>query len=117
MEYIDCMIAAVPTANKTAYLEHAKLANPLFKEHGAIRLVECWGDDIPEGESTSFPMAVKCDADETVVCSIIVWPSRDARNRGMAGIMNDSRMNSENLPMPFDGSRLIYGGFDVVLDD
>ena len=117
MEYVDCMIAAVPTANKAAYLEHAKQALPLFKEHGALRLVECWGDDIPEGEVTSLPMAVKCQADETVVFSLILWPSREARNRGMEGIMNDSRMSEENLPMPFDGGRLIYGGFNVMLDE
>lgn len=117
MEYVDCMIAAVPTANKAAYLEHARQAIPLFKEHGALRLVECRGDDIPGGEKTSLPMAVKCEADETVAFSLIVWPSRETRNRGMEGIMNDSRMNSENLPMPFDGGRLIYGGFEVILDD
>ncbi len=117
MEYVDCMIAAVPTENKAAYIEHAKQANPIFKEHGALRLVECWGDDIPEGEITSLPMAVKCQENETVVCSIIVWPSREARNQGMEGIMNDARMDDENLPMPFDGARLIYGGFKVVLDE
>ena len=116
MEYIDCMVAAVPTENKAAYLEHAKAATEVFKDHGALRLVECWGDDIPDGEQTSFPMAVKCADNETVVVSFIVWASRDARNQGMQAIFSDERMSDENNPMPFDGGRLIYGGFDIILD-
>ncbi len=117
MEYIDCMVAAVPTENKADYLTHAKQAIAAFKDHGALRIVECWGDDVPEGEITSMPMAVKCQENETVVCSFIFWPSRDARNSGMEKIMVDERMNPENNPWPFDGSRLIYGGFNVILDD
>ena len=117
MEYIDCMVAAVPTQNKTAYLEHAKEAIKVFKDHGALRVVECWGEDVPEGEVTSLPMAVKCQADETVVVSFVVWASREARNKGMQALMEDERMSEDNNPMPFDGARLIYGGFDVILDD
>ncbi len=116
MEYIDCMVAAVPTQNKAAYLEHAKEAIQVFKDHGALRVVECWGDDVPEGEVTSLPMAVKCQADETVVVSFVVWPSRESRNKGMQALMEDERMSEDNNPMPFDGARLIYGGFDVILD-
>ena len=64
MEYIDGLVAAVPTANKAKYLEHARAAAVVFKEHGALRVVDCWGDDVPDGEVTSMPMAVKCGADD-----------------------------------------------------
>ncbi len=117
MEYIDGLVAAVPTANKAKYLEHAKAAAVVFKEHGALRVVDCWGDDVPDGEVTSMPMAVKCGADETVVFSWIVWPSREARNAGMEAVMSDPRMTEETSPMPFDGSRLIFGGFQVIMDE
>lgn len=117
MEYIEGLIAAVPTNNKDKFIEHARDAAAVFKEHGAIRLVECWGDDVPAGEATSFPLAVKCKADETVVFSWIVWPSREARDAGMKAVMNDSRMSDEINPMPFDGTRLIYGGFQMIMDE
>ncbi len=116
MAYIDCMVAAVPTENKAAYLEHAKQAIAVFKDYGALRIIECWGDDVPDGETTSMPMAVKCQPDETVVCSFITWPSREVRNQGMEAMMADERMNPEKNPWPFDGARLIYGGFEVILD-
>ncbi|GAA3575496.1 MULTISPECIES: DUF1428 domain-containing protein [Marinobacter] len=113
MSYVDGFVAAVPTARKEEYLEHARLAATVFKEHGATRLVECWGDDVPEGKLTSFPMAVKCEPHETVCFSWITWPSKEARNRGMDKVMTDPRLQGE---MPFDGKRLIYGGFDMLLD-
>lgn len=117
MEYIDGFVAAVPTRNKDQYIEHAREAASVFKEHGAIRLVECWGDDVPAGKVTSFPLSVKCKHDETVVFSWIVWPSREARNAGMEAVMNDPRMSDEINPMPFDGTRLIYGGFQMIVDE
>ena len=89
----------------------------VFKEHGALKLVECWGDDVPEGEVTSFPMAVKRKDDETVVFSWITWPSRQARNEGMKKVMADPRLKPDTNPMPFDGKRLIYGGFEVIVDE
>lgn len=116
MDYVDGFVAAVPKENKAAFIKHASEASVLFKEHGAIRVVECWGDDVPEGEQTSFPMAVKCNADETVVFSWIIWPSKEARNSGMEKVMNDPRMSMEANPMPFDGGRLIFGGFQMVVD-
>jgi uncharacterized protein YbaA (DUF1428 family) len=82
MTYVDGFVAAVPTANREKYRIHAEKAAVVFKEHGALKLVECWGDDVPDGEVTSFPMAVKCKADETVVFSWILWPSRRARDEG-----------------------------------
>ncbi len=114
MEYIDGCVAAVPTANREAYIEHARKAAELFKEYGALRLVENWGNDVPEGKVTSFPMAVKCKPEETVVLSWIVWPSKAVRDQAWEKIMQDERMQ-EN-PMPFDGSRMIFGGFETILN-
>ncbi len=116
MPYIDGFVAAVPTANKTAYKKHAEDAAVVFKEHGALKLVECWGDDVPPGEVTSFPMAVKCRDDETVVFSWVLWPSRDARNAGMEKAMTDPRLQPDVNPMPFDGKRMIFGGFEMIVD-
>lgn len=116
MNYVDGFVAAVPTANKEKYIKHAREAAVVFKEHGALKLVECWGDDVPDGTVTSFPMAVKCKPDETVIFSWIVWPSRDIRNQGMAKVMEDPRLQAETNPMPFDGKRLIYGGFEMVVE-
>ena len=116
MTYVDGFVAAVPTANRDAYKKHAEAAAVVFKEYGALKLVECWGDDVPEGKLTSFPMAVKKQADETVVFSWIAWPSREARDAGMKKVMADPRVKPENNPMPFDGKRLIYGGFSVLVD-
>ena len=117
MTYIDGFVAAVPTANKEEYRKHAAEAAPIFKEHGALKLVECWGDDVPDGEVTSFPMAVKKQADETVVFSWIVWPSKEAREAGMKKVMEDERFFPENNPMPFDGKRMIFGGFEPIVDE
>lgn len=117
MQYIDGFVAAVPTAKKADYLRHAKDAVAVFKDHGATRVVECWGEDVPDGEITSFPMAVQCKDDETVVFSWIVWPSREARNAGMEKAMADERLQPENNPMPFDGMRMIFGGFETILDE
>ena len=116
MNYVDGFVAAVPTANREKYLKHAEAAAAVFKEHGALKLVECWGDDVPKGELTSFPMAVKCKDDETVVFSWVLWPSREARNEGMNKVASDPRMQPDNNPRPFDGKRLIYGGFEMIVD-
>ena len=116
MPYIDGFVAAVPTANKAAYKKHAEDAAAVFKEHGALKLVECWGDDVPPGEVTSFPMAVKCRDDETVVFSWVLWPSREARNAGMEKAMTDRRLQPDVNPMPFDGKRMIFGGFEMIVD-
>ena len=114
MHYIDGCVIPVPTANKQRYLDHARIAAVVFKEHGALKLVDCWGDDVPDGKVTSFPMAVKCEPHETVVFSWIVWPSREVRDAGMAKVMSDPRLQS--VDMPFDGKRMIFGGFQMVID-
>ena len=116
MTYIDGFVAAVPTANREKFRKHAEVAAALFKEHGAIKVVESWGDAVPDGKVTSFPMAVKRKPDETVVFSWILWPSREVRNEAMPKIMADPRMQPDTNPMPFDGKRIIYGGFEVLLE-
>ncbi|WP_199611556.1 DUF1428 domain-containing protein [Flocculibacter collagenilyticus] len=117
MDYIDGFVAAVPTENKDIYMQHAKEYAQIFKEYGAKKLVECWGDDVPDGEVTSFPMAVKCEENETVVFSWVVWPSKEVRDDGMKKLMDDERMDLEKNPMPFDGKRLIYGGFQMIVNE
>ena len=116
MTYVDGFVVAVLTANRETYRKYAELAAAVFKENGALNVVECWGDDVPEGKLTSFPMAVKRKDDETVVFSWVTWPSRQARDEGMKAVMADPRSQPENNVMPFDGKRMIYGGFEVIVD-
>lgn len=116
MSYIDGFVCAVPAKNREAYRAHAEKAAPLFKEYGATRVVETWGNDVPEGKVTSFTMAVKREDDEVVVFSWVEWPSKEIRDAGWEKIMKDERMSHDNNPMPFDGKRLIYGGFEKLLD-
>lgn len=117
MTYIDGFVLAVPTDGKEAYLKHAKDCVPIFKKYGALRLVESWGVDVPDGELTSFPMAVKAKPGETVVFSWIEWPSKQARDKGMKQAEKDPFFADESLTAPFDGSRMIFGSFDVILDE
>ena len=114
MKYIDGFVAAVPTDKQKEYLKHAKDAAAVFKACGALDIVETWGDDVPDGKLTSFPMAVQRKPDETVVFSWVTWPSRAARDEGMKKFMEDPRM--QDMQMPFDGKRMIYGGFQVILE-
>jgi uncharacterized protein YbaA (DUF1428 family) len=114
MNYVDGFVAAVPAANKDAYLAHARLALPVFKECGALRVVECWGDDVPDGKVTDFKGAVKATPEEVVVFAWIEWPSKAVRDAGMQRLMADPRM--KDMTMPFDGQRMIFGGFMPILD-
>ena len=114
--YTDGFLAAVPTARREAYRVHAEKSAALFKEFGALRVVECWGNDVPEGKLTSFTMAVKRQDDETVVFSWIQWPSKSVRDEAWKKLMADPRMQPGANPPPFDGKRMIYGGFEVLLD-
>ena len=116
MSYVDGFVVAVPTAKREAYREMAMAAMAVFRDHGATRCVECWGDDVPDGKVTSFPMAVQKKDDETVVFSWIEWPSREARDAGNAAAMKDPRMSQDMSQMPFDGTRMIYGGFAPIVD-
>ena len=116
MTYVDGFVLAVPNAKKDEYLHHAAAMAPMLREHGALSVVECWGDDVPDGKLTSFPMAVKCGAEETVVFSWMTWPSKEARDEGWKRIMADPRMKMDPAAMPFDGKRMIYGGFGVLFE-
>jgi uncharacterized protein YbaA (DUF1428 family) len=116
MSYIQGFVLAVPAANKQAYIDHATKAVPLFREFGATRMVENWGDEVPDGKVTDFKRAVKAEKDEVVLFSWIEWPSREVLENGMAKMMEDSRMAAMG-EMPFDGKRMIFGGFAPLLDD
>jgi uncharacterized protein YbaA (DUF1428 family) len=116
MTYVEGFVAAVPAANKEIYRKHAAEAAPLFKEFGATRVVECWGDDVPVGKVTDFRGAVKAQDDEVVVFSWIEYPSKEVRDAANRKIMTDPRMKSMGEQMPFDGKRMIFGGFSTILD-
>ena len=119
MAYIDGFVLAVPTDNKEKFAKHAELLDALFMEHGALRVMECWGDDVADGETTDFRRAVRAKDDESVVFSWVEWPDRQTRDKAMAVMMSDDfedpRMDSEANPMPFDGKRLIFGGFTPIV--
>jgi uncharacterized protein YbaA (DUF1428 family) len=116
MNYLDGFVAAVPLANKEAFVKHATEAAAVFKEYGALQVVESWEENVPEGQLTSFPMAVKREAGEAVVFSWIQWPSKALRDSAWEKIMTDPRMNAEHNPMPFDGKRVIFGGFQIIME-
>jgi uncharacterized protein YbaA (DUF1428 family) len=115
MTYIDGFVVPVPASNKEAYRALAAKAAPVFKEHGATRVVECWGDDVPAGKQTDFRRAVAAEDDEIVVFSWVEWPSKAVRDEGSAKLMADPRMQPES-EMPFDSKRMIFGGFESLLD-
>ena len=116
MAYIDGFVIAVPTANKQKFIDHAKRGDSVFLEYGATRVLECWGDDVPVGKQTDFQRAVQARDDEAVVFSWIEWPDKVTRDAGMEKVMKDPRMSMEENPMPFDGMRMIYGGFAPVVE-
>ncbi|MEL6997750.1 MAG: DUF1428 domain-containing protein [Pseudomonadota bacterium] len=115
MAFISMFMAPVPSGNRAAYLDHASKAAEIFKDLGALEVVETWGVDVPPGEVTSMPMAVKLQDDETVVIGWIRWPSQEVANEAWAKMETDPRM-AELAEMPFDGKRMIMGGFDVMLE-
>jgi uncharacterized protein YbaA (DUF1428 family) len=117
MTYFEGFVVAVPEANKDAYGKHASDAFPLFRDFGVTRLVEAWGDDVPDGKVTDFRGAVKAEQGENVVFSWFEYPSKEARNAANAKMMSDPRMAEMGADMPFDGKRMIMGGFDAIVEE
>lgn len=116
MSYVDGFVCAVPLANRERYREHAERAAAIFRAYGALELIECWGDDVPDGVSTSFPLAVKRRVDENVVFSWIRWPSKQVRDLAWPKVIADMQASGDADQMPFDGRRMIFGGFEVIVD-
>lgn len=114
--YIEGFLAAVPKENKQKYLEQAKQGAALFKKLGANRVVECWQIDVPHGKTTDFYGAVKAKDDEEVISSWIEYPNKEIRDNAYKAMMEDSEMKELGKSMPFDGSRMIFGGFESILD-
>lgn len=111
MSYVDGFVIALPKANVGAYKEMAELGRQVWLDHGAVGYYECLGDDVPYGEVTSFPRAVQAKEDEIVVFSFILYRSREHRDEVNGKVMNDPRMKDVMGQAPFDGKRMIYGGF------
>lgn len=120
MTYIDGFVIPCPKKNRQAFVDHARTAGGMFIELGALRIVECWSDDVPEGKTTDFRMAVKAEADEDVLFSWIEWPDKATRDAAFAKMTDpentDPRMDPEKNPIPFDGKRMIFGGFTPVFE-
>jgi uncharacterized protein YbaA (DUF1428 family) len=117
MTYVEGFVLAVPTAKKEDYRRHAQDGAALFRDYGARRMVECWGDDIPDGKVNDFKGAVQAKPDETVVFSWFEYPDKAARDAANARMMADPRMEEMGADMPCDGQRMIFGGFDAIVDD
>ena len=116
MGYVDGFVAAVPAAHKAQYREYAEKAAAIFMEHGATRVVECWGDDVQDGTVTDFRRSVQAGENEIVVFAWIEYPSREVRDRVQGAMMSDPRM-ADIGEMPFDGKRMTWGGFTPILDE
>jgi uncharacterized protein YbaA (DUF1428 family) len=115
MSYIQGFLIAVPKANKAAYIESAKAAAPIFQEYGALRVVETWSENVPDGEVTDFKRAVQAKPDEAIVFSWIEWKDRATYEAAVQRMETDARW-AEMPEMPFDGKRMIWGGFDPIFE-
>ena len=114
MSYVDGFVIAVPNANRESFIKHANTFDALFLEFGATRVLECWGEDVPEGKLTDFRRAVQAKQDESVVFSWVEWPDKATRDTGMEKFMKDPRMEAAS-DCSFDGKRMIVGGFVPVV--
>ena len=113
MSYIDGFVIPVKSTDKAAFVEHAKRMDKFFIDNGATRVIEAWGEDVPHGKVTDFHRAVAAVEGETVAFSWIEWPDKATRDRAMKVIEADAKLMSE--PMPFDGKRMIFGGFEAIV--
>lgn len=118
MPYIDGFVIAVPKNNKQEFIEHARFMDTIFMDFGALRVMECWEDDVKDGVNTDFRRAVDAKTDESIVFSWVEWPDKESREsayREMEELMKtDERFDETKYPVPFDGARMIYGGFAPV---
>ncbi len=112
--YVDGWLVPVLASNRDAYIQMAEKQAAVFKEYGATRVVDAWGDDVPDGEVTDYKGAVQATADEKIVYSWIEWPDKEVRDKGWEKAMADPRV--KDAQMPFDGKRLVYGGFAPIVD-
>jgi uncharacterized protein YbaA (DUF1428 family) len=115
MSFLDITVVPVPTAAKAAYLEHSGMMSPIFREYGALSITETWGEDVPEGKQTDFRRAVDLKDDETVAVGWIIWPDKATRDAAWEKMMSDPRM--AGVEMPFDGKRMIFGGFGLIAEN
>ena len=116
MSYVDGFLIPVSNARKAEYRAHEAKWWPWFRDKGAVGLVVCWGDEVPEGKQTDFRRAVDLQADETVVFAWMTWPDKATRDKAYAGMMSDGGMEMDAAEMPFDGNRMVYGGFAPILE-
>lgn len=115
MSYIDGMVIPVTTSRQAEYRKMIADWHGLMKEYGAQRIVECWGNDVPDGKVTDFKRAVQAEPSETIVFSWIEWPSKEVRDAANQKMRTDPRMQMTG-DMPFNMQRMIYGGFEVIAD-
>jgi uncharacterized protein YbaA (DUF1428 family) len=114
MAYVDGFLIPVPHARKDEYTAHEEKWWPWFRDHGATGMTVCWGDDVPAGKQTDFRRAVDLQEGETVVFAWMIWPDKATRDKAFAGMMEDADMGMSE--MPFDGKRMVYGGFTPIVE-
>jgi uncharacterized protein YbaA (DUF1428 family) len=114
--YVDGFVLPIPKKNVEAYRAIARKAGKIWREYGALEYIECIADDVKPGKYTSFPQSVKLKPNETVAFSWIVYKSRAHRDRINAKVMKDPRMHMDPKSMPFDGKRMIFGGFKPIVN-
>ena len=113
MPYVDLFVCPTKTDKKSQFIDDAATMAAIFKDHGALRIVDCWGTDVPDGKVTSFPLAVRAQDDETVCVSWAEWPSKEFRDAAMEKVMKDERINHDHEPA-FDLKRMIFASFESV---
>jgi uncharacterized protein YbaA (DUF1428 family) len=116
MSYVDGFVVPVPEGSKDAYRELAQKMSGKFTEHGALHVIEGWGDDVARGKVTDFFRAVNAEEGENVVFSFVLWPDKQTRDSAWQKIMADPEMQPGEQPMPFDGKRMFWGGFETIVE-
>ena len=115
--YVDGSLVPTPADSRDAYLAYAEKVADILMEHGATRAVDAWSDNIPDGKVTDFRRSVNASADEVVIFSWVEWPSKAVRDAAWAALESDPQMQPGADPMPFDGKRMIFGGFQMIVNE